>query len=51
MFLNDCKVVLTEEEYEELLKRSLILTALENYGVDNWEGFEAAMESIAEKDD
>jgi hypothetical protein len=32
--------------YETLLHDSKILQALENAGVDNWEGYELAMEEI-----
>jgi hypothetical protein len=34
------------ERIEVLEKRNAILIALENAGVDNWEGYEMAMESL-----
>lgn len=41
-------VTITQEEYESLLADSRMLTALENAGVDNWEGYEYAMEEVSE---
>jgi hypothetical protein len=40
--MND--VTITREEYDDLLQRSKALQALDDAGVDNWEGFELAME-------
>lgn len=40
------EVTITREEYDNLLRDSEILQALENAGVDNWEGYEFAMEDI-----
>lgn len=37
-------VTIPKEEYEELKRRDLFLTALENVGVDNWIGYENAQE-------
>lgn len=34
---------ISTEEYESLLADSVKLRVLEAYGVDNWEGYEAAM--------
>ncbi len=39
-------VTLAYEEYDELLKRSSQLEALERHGVDNWQGYEEAMGDI-----
>ncbi len=36
--------MLTEEEYEELLRDQRKLRALEAGGVDNWEWYEASLE-------
>lgn len=33
-------------EYQDLMERDRILTALENAGVDNWEGYDYAIESL-----
>ena len=41
-------VTITKEEYESLLEDSKILTALYAGGVDNWEWFDASMESLEE---
>jgi len=37
-------VVLTQEEYDELVKRSEWLGWLEQAGVDNWDGYSYAFE-------
>jgi hypothetical protein len=39
---------ITQEEYDELKERSKILEALEQAGVDNWSGYEYAMELVKE---
>jgi hypothetical protein len=36
-------VTISEQEYKKLIDRDLWLSALESAGVDNWEGFEEAM--------
>jgi len=43
---NDPKsdVLLSAEEYEELLDKIDLLEALQEGGVDNWEGFEYAID-------
>ncbi len=40
------EVTITREEYETLLRDSDVLQALENAGVDNWEGYKFAMEDV-----
>ncbi len=40
------KVTIPRDEYEFLLQASEILQALEDAGVDNWEGYELALEDI-----
>lgn len=35
-------------KYEQLVHDSNVLTALENYGVDNWEGWSDALRSLEE---
>jgi len=37
-------VTITIEEYDRLLKSELQLECLEGMGVDNWDGFDDAME-------
>jgi hypothetical protein len=44
------KVEITESYYRELLERDNWLSALEAAGVDNWDGYEVAMEIAAEWD-
>lgn len=41
---------LTEEQLTELLEAKNKLTALEAAGVDNWEGYEDAMENVEDVD-
>lgn len=42
------EITISRTEYDYLLKRDDILTALENMGVDNWEGYSDAMEYYKE---
>lgn len=41
-------VTIAKKEYESLLKASRKLTYLEWAGVDNWEGYDLAMEQMHE---
>jgi hypothetical protein len=41
-------VTISKKEYESLLEDSKKLTALENAGVDNWEGYDYARELMQE---
>jgi len=43
-------VGITNERLEELLKAEQKLCALEGAGVDNWDGYDVAMDMIAEWD-
>lgn len=47
------EVTIPEEDYEELLRESELLTALIHEGVEDWEGYELAVEAIksAEEDE
>lgn len=48
--MNDDKIVtITLEEYEQLLKDSEFLQALREYGVDNWDGYDEALNSTKEE--
>ncbi len=40
------EVTITREEYDSLLEDSEFLRALFSAGVDNWEGYEFALEDI-----
>lgn len=42
---------LDQDDYEELLEASKKLEALENGGVDNWEGYEYCMSEFHEIDE
>jgi len=39
-------VTISKKEYDKLLNDSRILRALEGAGVDNWEGYDDAMNEI-----
>ena len=41
-------VEISPERYQELLDAERLLNALEAAGVDNWEGYDAAVESLDE---
>ena len=42
---------ITDARYEELLEKELMLLALEQVGVDNWEGYEVAMAWLEEDEE
>ena len=44
-------VTITKEEYDSLLASERMLLALEGAGVDNWDGYEFAVESLEEDED
>lgn len=48
MKIGDKIVMVSQEEYDKLLERSVWLDALEAAGVDNWEGYDAAREIYQE---
>lgn len=49
MIQNNMKTVtITEEEYKELKHNALKLSALESFGVDNWCGYDDAMQQYQE---
>lgn len=39
-------VTISQDEYDSLYRDSAVLNALEIAGVDNWEGYDYAMESL-----
>lgn len=43
-------LTLSQEEYEELLESDKMLSALERAGVDNWEGYDFAIELMNDDD-
>ena len=45
------EVTIPEEDYEELLRESALLTALIKAGVEDWEGYEVAQEYLEYDDD
>lgn len=46
----DEMVAIPKDEYDTLKRYAAELYALEEAGVDNWEGYEYAMEILAEED-
>lgn len=47
---NEEFVTITSAEYEDLLRADKFLTALENAGVDNWDGYDFALELFQEEE-
>lgn len=45
------KIILTAEEYRRLSSDALLLAMLKNFGVDNWEGYEDAVEAFQKKEE
>ena len=45
---DDKKISISEEEYETLLNDSILLNCLEMMGVDNWDGYDEAIEQYNE---
>lgn len=43
-------ITITKKEYLELLQDSNKLAALEGAGVDNWDGYSYAMESLEDEE-
>lgn len=39
-------ITITRERYEELLKAETFLECLEGIGVDNWQGYDLALEEF-----
>lgn len=46
--MSETKVSITFDEYNQLLNRDQELCALEAAGVDNWEGYDEAMNILKE---
>lgn len=44
-------VVILEKEYDYLIEQDKLLLALQSAGVDNWEGYDFAIEAMKESDD
>lgn len=47
----ELNITISKAEYESLLKDSEKLSALEAAGVDNWEGYDSAMELMEDMED
>lgn len=41
-FFKEKTVTISQEHYNDLWKKSLLLQCLKDFGVDNWEGYEDA---------
>lgn len=48
---NEETVTISKKEYDSLLDDALWRTCVENAGVDNWSGYEYAMEEYHEGED
>jgi len=48
MMSDDKKISISEEEYEALLNDSILLNCLQMMGVDNWDGYNEAIEQYNE---
>jgi hypothetical protein len=44
----ELNITISKEEYEELLKDQKLLQCLQGAGVDNWSGYDYAMELMQE---
>lgn len=44
-------VTITKEEYEELKSDQDFLSALRSAGVDNWDGYDYALESLEDSEE
>lgn len=47
---NNETVTISKKEYESLLKDSLFLECLQGAGVDNWSGYDYAIEIMDERE-
>ena len=45
---DDKKISISKEEYDSLLKDSILLNCLQMMGVDNWDGYGDAIEQYQE---
>lgn len=45
------KIIISQDEYNDLIAAKTALDKLKAAGVDNWEGYEVAMEGEEEEDD
>ncbi len=43
---NSARIAINKKLYEELIEDSRILSALRGAGVDNWDGYDDAMQSL-----
>ena len=48
---NEETVTISKKEYESLLEDSEMLLALQNAGVDNWDGYDYALELLKENEE
>ena len=45
---DDKKISISEDEYDALLRDSILLNCLQMMGVDNWDGYDDAIEQYQE---
>lgn len=46
--VSEAHIIITKDEYDALIERSHFLSYLEAAGVDNWEGYEMAIDTMEE---
>lgn len=51
MSLDESEIMISREVYEELLPNQRFLDALREAGIDNWQGYDIAMEMLDEDDE
>ncbi len=50
-FRTEANVTISRDEYERLQRAERKLSALEAGGVDNWDGYDWAMEALQDEED
>ena len=47
---SDELAVISRKRFDELIKEEAILYALKDYGVDNWQGYDEAMDKLRKEE-
>jgi len=50
-FMNEETITITKKEYDSLKEDAKFMRALEAAGVDNWEGYDFALDAMKERKD
>lgn len=48
--MSELMITVRQDDYDNLLRDRKILYALEGAGVDNWEGYDIAMETLGDEE-